>query len=80
MSIFYGSEIEIWAGFGPVGNIEKNFGADYEELLRLFQWQKKIMHIFKYCSIRTKKLHKGKSIKDVRFSKTFAYFISIAIG
>ena len=26
--------IEIWAGFGPVGNIEKKVWADYEQLLR----------------------------------------------
>ena len=24
MIFFYGTEIEIWAGFGPVGNTEKN--------------------------------------------------------
>ena len=23
---FYGTEIEIWAGFGPVGNTEKKIG------------------------------------------------------
>ena len=26
MSNFYGTEIEIWFGFGPVGNTEKKFG------------------------------------------------------
>ena len=35
MSIFYGSEIEIWAGFGPVGNTEKKIWAKYEQLLRV---------------------------------------------
>ena len=30
---FYGTGIEIWAGFGPVGITEKN-GADYEQHLR----------------------------------------------
>ena len=34
MSNFYGTEIEIWAGFGPVGNTEKKNWADYEQLLR----------------------------------------------
>ena len=29
MSNFYGTEIEIWAGFGPVGNTEKN-GVDHD--------------------------------------------------
>ena len=33
---FYGTENEIWAGFGPVGNTEKKMGADYEQLLRAF--------------------------------------------
>ena len=31
---FYGTENEIWAGFGPVGNTEKKKWADYEQLLR----------------------------------------------
>ena len=30
---FYGTENEIWAGFGPVGNNEKKIGTDYEQLL-----------------------------------------------
>ena len=33
---FYGTANEIWASFGPVGNTEKKFGADYEQLLRAF--------------------------------------------
>ena len=33
-SNFYRTGIEIWAGFGPVGNTEKTIGADYEQLLR----------------------------------------------
>ena len=36
MSNFYGTGIEIWAGFGPVGNTEKKVWADYEQLLRTF--------------------------------------------
>ena len=31
---FNGTENVIWAGFGPVGNTEKKFGVDYEQLLR----------------------------------------------
>ena len=31
VSNFHGTEIEIWAGFGPVGNTEKI----YEQLLRV---------------------------------------------
>ena len=35
MADFYGTGIEIWAGFGPVGNSEKKEAwADYEQLLR----------------------------------------------
>ena len=31
MSNFYGTEIELWAGFGPVGNTEKKNWADYKQ-------------------------------------------------
>jgi hypothetical protein len=34
VSNFYRTEIEIWAGFGPVGSTEKKIGADCEQLLR----------------------------------------------
>ena len=33
MSNFYGTEIEVRGGFGPVGNTEKKIIADYEQLL-----------------------------------------------
>ena len=42
----YGAGIEIWAEFGPVGNIEKNIWA-------IFVGKK-------HCSVRSKKLHKMK--------------------
>ena len=29
---FYGTENEIWAGFGPVGNNEKKFWTNHEKL------------------------------------------------
>ena len=32
VSIFYGTEIEIWAGFWPDGGTEKKYWADYEQL------------------------------------------------
>ena len=32
----YGTEYDIWADFGLVGNNEKRFGADYEQFLRVF--------------------------------------------
>ena len=48
---FYGTENEIWAGFGPVGNTEKKIGADYEQVLRVFfscfQGQKNNLIFFK---------------------------------
>jgi hypothetical protein len=47
VSNFYGTGIEIWAGFGPVGNTEKKVWADYEQLLRpVFSNAKKIQIIF----------------------------------
>ena len=44
----------------------KKIGADYEQLLRavffMFSWAKNKLFFFKYCSVRTKKLHKAKKI------------------
>ena len=34
MEDFYGTGIEICAGFGPVGITEKNIWVNYEQLLR----------------------------------------------
>ena len=47
MSKFYGTKIEIWAGFRPVGSTKKSkFWANYEQLLRpvfsSFRGQKKL--------------------------------------
>ena len=36
VSTFYGTDIEIWAGFGSVRSTEKKCWADYEQLLRVF--------------------------------------------
>jgi hypothetical protein len=49
VSNFYGTEIEIWAGFGQDGKLlKKNILVDYEQLLRsvysCFQGQKKIKY------------------------------------
>ena len=64
---FYGTEYEIWADFGPVGNTEKKDGlADYEQLLRRF------FHVF---SVRTKKLHKM-PFKQKKFEFFFSFFFS----
>ena len=40
VSNLYGTEIEIWAGFGPVGYTEKINWANYEQLLRA------VFHVF----------------------------------
>ena len=49
MGDFYGTGIEIWAGFGPVGITEKKVWADYEQLVRSvflkFHGQKKKKNI-----------------------------------
>jgi hypothetical protein len=55
-SNFYGTEIEIWADFGPVDSTEKKFGADYEQLLRevfsCFHRQKTKFKFFKiHCIV-----------------------------
>ena len=34
MGDFYGTRIEIWAGFGPIGITEKKNWTDYEQLFR----------------------------------------------
>ena len=41
---FYGTENEILAGFGPVGNTEKKLGADLRVFFSCFQGQKKILN------------------------------------
>ena len=71
MGDFYGTGIEIWAGFGPVGITEKkNIWAHYERLLRQvfssFRGQKNQKH----CSVCIEKLHEMKlyivfSVKDL---------------
>ena len=49
MGDFYGTGIEIWAGFGRLALLKKKIGADYEQRLRsffspwffsCFHWQK----------------------------------------
>ena len=41
---FRGAEIDIWAGFGLVGNTEKKIWTEYEQLYRVyfFSWAKKV--------------------------------------
>ena len=41
MGDFYGTGIEIWAGFGPIGSTEKRVWADYEQILGWF------FHVFR---------------------------------
>jgi hypothetical protein len=51
VSNFYGTEMEIWAGFGPVGITGKKFWVDFEQLLRVvlscFHGQKKLENFLK---------------------------------
>ena len=52
---------EIWAGLGPVGHSEKwgRLWATFESGFFMFSGAKKIFNFLKkYCSVRTKKLHK----------------------
>ena len=35
MGDFYGTGIEIWAGFGPIDSTEKRAWTNYEQLLRM---------------------------------------------
>ena len=48
---FYGTENEIWAGFGPVGNTEKKWGPIMsnfsERLFHVFMGKKKVYFFFK---------------------------------
>ena len=58
MGDFYGTGIDIWAGFGMIGIAEKiKIWADYKPLLdyffKVFMGKKEL----KVCSVRTKKLH-----------------------
>jgi hypothetical protein len=57
-SHFYGTEYEIWADFGPVGNTGKIWAgkyASFEGVFYVFIGKKNIF--FKYCTVHTKKLH-----------------------
>ena len=59
MSNFYGTEIEIWAGFGPVGNTEKKIGADYEQLLKsVFSCSQGQKHIQLCFALLEKEIHR----------------------
>ena len=60
VSNFYGTEIEIWASFGPVGDTEKFFGPIRSNFGGQFfhVFMGKIIYFFKYCSVHTKKLHR----------------------
>ena len=47
MRDFYGTRIEIWAGFGPIGSTEKRVWADCEFEMAAQNYQYTIQ-IFKY--------------------------------
>ena len=69
---------EIWAGFGLVGNTEKNW-ANYEQLLQrffnVFMGKKYLKK--KHYSVRTKKLHNNSFIL---FYKIFYLIFLFKIG
>ena len=70
---FCGTKIEIGAGFGLVGNTKKNLGglfATFEGFV-CFHGQNKIKTLKKYCSVRTKKLHK------MKVKITYFFFLKI---
>ena len=64
MRDFYGTTIEIWAGFGPIGSTEKKglgqLRATFEGgFFYVFRGQTNVEIFFrKHCSVSTKKLHK----------------------
>ena len=62
---FYGTGIEIWAGFGPGGITEKKrFGPIMSNFLgrffQVFVGKNKLKLNKKHCSVGTKELHKIK--------------------
>ena len=59
MGDFYGTGIEIWAGFGRIGSTEKRVWTDYEKILWVvfscFQEQKKCLIFFSFLPRKLKK-------------------------
>ena len=74
MSIFYGKEIEIWAGFGPVGStyvLKKNW-ADFEQLLSaVFLCLRGQIFLDFFKNVRTKNLNDISLIKKIEFLKLY---------
>ena len=71
MGDFYGTGIEIWTGFGPIGSTEKkgsgpimsNFWGCF---FHVFSGKKKMYFFFKkHCIVLTKNLHKMKLEKKI---------------
>ena len=65
MGDFYGTGIEIWAGFGPIGSTEKKGSGPIMSnflgwFFHVFRGKKKLFFLKKHCSVHTKKLHKMK--------------------
>ena len=67
MSNFYGTEIETWAGFGPVGSSEKknwvlNYYATFEGSFFMFSWANFYFIFFqKHCSVFTPQIREQMS-------------------
>ena len=80
MRYFYGTGIEIWAGFGPIGSIKKTgSGPIMSNLLRvvfMFSGAKTNVKIFlETFSVYTKKLHKMKLRKLFFLRKKIMFFM-----
>jgi hypothetical protein len=69
VSNLYGTQIEIWAGFGAVDITEKKFGPIminfWGQFFHVFMGKKSLI-FFEYCRVRTTKLHKIK-VKRINF-------------
>ena len=62
MSNFHGTEIEIWACFGPVGSIEKKIWADYDQFFSCFMGRKKK----KFILVRNVNVHRPSDMEAFR--------------
>ena len=66
---FYGTEIDIWAGFGLVGSIEKKIRQILSKFWGCFFMFYNFKSFWKYRSFRTKKWYKMKVKKFDFFLK-----------
>ena len=60
MGEFYGTGIEIWTGFGPIGSTEKKESGPIKNnflgrFFHVFRGKKKYFFLKKHCRVYTKK-------------------------